>query len=124
EPTPAEPVQVARLVVPVTFTVEVSARTNSDVYIAGDFHSAEYPLWDPAGLKLTQADDTHWTITLNIPEGETIEYKYVRGDWSAVEKDATCQEIANRRVTVRPGASGTVDVTDSVIKWRDLDQCG
>ncbi len=122
--TSAEPVPVARLVVPVTFVAEVPDYTTGKVFIAGDFGSSDYPRWDPAGLEMTQADDTHWTITLDIKEGTAIEYKYVRGDWTAVEKGAECEEIANRRLTVRPDEAGVQQTADNVQKWRDLDACG
>ncbi len=124
EAAAAEPVTVARLVVPVTFSAEVPAYTAGKVFIAGDFGSRDYPRWDPAGMEMTQVDDTHWSITLTIREGTAVEYKYVRGDWIAVEKDKDCQEIANRRLTVRPDDSGAQTVTDVVEKWRDLDGCG
>jgi hypothetical protein len=119
----AEAVTVERLKVQVTFTATVPAATNSSVYIAGNF-GAGFPAWDPAGMVMTQLDDTHWTITLELVEGTAVEYKYVRGDWSAVEKGANCDEIANRRLTVTPGENATQSVEDQVEKWRDLDNCG
>ncbi|MBC6936451.1 MAG: hypothetical protein DWB42_11495 [Chloroflexi bacterium] len=122
--TSTEAVTVARLVVPVTFVAEVPDYTTGKVFIAGDFGGSGYPRWDPAGLEMTQADDTHWTITLEIKEGTAIEYKYVRGDWSAVEKGAECEEIANRRLTIRPDEAGEQQAADEVQKWRDLDACG
>jgi len=75
---------------------------------------------------MEQVDDTHWTITLDLPEGAKLEYKYVRGTWDAVEKGPECEEIANRRVTVAlpEGADGLLVDTDLVAKWRDLDKCG
>ena len=123
EQTAAEPVTVERLIVPVTFIAEVPEGTPPKVFLAGSFGS-DYPQWDPAGLEMTQVDDTHWSITLDIKEGTAIEYKYVRADWAAVEKDKDCQEIANRRLTVKPDDSGAQTVNDVVEKWRDLDACG
>lgn len=120
--TAAEPVTIARLVVPVVFTVEVPDYTNSTLFIAGAFGS-DFPTWDPAGLAMSQVDDTHWTITLELKEGARLEYKYVRGDWIAVEKGPECEEISNRRLTVMAGEDGTQTVTDRVAKWRDLDAC-
>ena len=58
--------------IPVTFVVTVPDYTKEgegDVYIAGDFGTDTLPFWDPAGLPMTQIDDQHWTVTLEIPEG-------------------------------------------------------
>jgi len=74
---------------------------------------------------MTKVDATHWTITLELAEGANIEYKYVRGTWDAVEKDAECKEIANRRLSATlPEGQTELTVEDTVEKWRDLDACG
>ena len=106
--------------VKVTFTLTVPASTpaKSAVFIAGDFQG-----WNPAGTPMTQMDATHWAITLPFTEGNTPQYKYVRGRWEAVEKDAACAEITNRTITVAYGADGTQAVADTVAKWRDVDKC-
>lgn len=124
--TVAEEVVIERPIVSVTFNVTVpdyTATGEGDVYIAGSF-GGNYPNWDPAGLVMTQLDPTRWTLTLQMDEGATVEYKYVRGTWDAVEKGTECEEIANRRlqVALEPGASELV-VEDTVAKWRDLDHC-
>lgn len=131
-----EPVLVERQKLLVTFVAEVPAATNSPVFIAGNFGSSDYPTWDPAGdgMQMTQVDATHWQITLKLPEGAAIEYKFVRGTWDAVEKGDQCEEIANRTLTVRLDslgelstqyvAEGSYVVQNKVAKWRDLDKCG
>jgi len=125
EPVTTGSVAVERARVPVTFVVTVPDYTKDGaggLYIAGDFGTDTLPFWNPAGLAMTQIDDQHWTITLEIPEGANIQYKYARGSWNAVEKGMECEEIANRTVQV---TAGTVDLTveDLVAKWRDLDKC-
>ncbi|MCB9452910.1 MAG: hypothetical protein H6672_15830 [Anaerolineaceae bacterium] len=118
-------VAIERQPVAVTFVVTVPTYTTAPgVYIAGDFAGNGYPTWDPAGIPMTQVDDTHWTVTLDLLEGSAIEYKYVRSDWVAVEKGETCEEIANRRVTATPDENGLMQVEDTIAKWRDLDGCG
>ncbi|MCB9457934.1 MAG: alpha amylase N-terminal ig-like domain-containing protein [Anaerolineaceae bacterium] len=120
-----DPVLIERQMVPVTFIVTVPDYTTPPpVYIAGDFAGNGYPTWDPAGIPMTQVDDTHWTVTLDLLEGSAIEYKYVRSDWVAVEKGDACDEIANRRVTATPDENGLMQVEDVIAKWRDLDGCG
>jgi glycosidase len=129
EAIPTEEVTVERRAIPVTFTVTVPDYTingEGDVYIAGDFGTASLPFWDPAGIVMTQLDDQHWTVTLNIPEGAKLQYKYVRGTWDAVEKGPECEEIANRTLTVEVPEGQTELLVDGdvVAKWRDLDKCG
>ncbi|MFO7320861.1 MAG: alpha-amylase family glycosyl hydrolase [Chloroflexota bacterium] len=106
--------------VPVVFDVEVPTGTEGDVYIAGDFGTTDLPVWDPGGLVMIQVDETHWTITLDLPEGANIEYKYVRGDWLYVEKGPACEEIANRRLAVVYGDDDRVSTSDTVANWRDV----
>jgi hypothetical protein len=129
EAIPTEEVTVERRAIPVIFTVTVPDYTKNgegNVYIAGDFGTDSLPFWDPAGIVMTQIDDQHWTVTLNIPEGAKIQYKYVRGTWDAVEKGAECEEIANRTLTIDvPEGQTELSVdSDVVAKWRDLDKCG
>ena len=106
--------------VAVTFTVTVPPNTPADdtVYIAGDFQD-----WNPGGTPMERVDAATWSITLPFTEGEPPQYKYTRGTWEAVEKDAACGELANRTVTVTFGEGGTADVADTVEKWRDVDSC-
>jgi glycosidase len=105
----------------VTFTVSLPANTpaGDTIFIAGDFQG-----WDPGATPMTKVDDRTWTITLPFTEGDTPQYKYTRGSWEAVEKDAGCGEIPNRTVQVTYGTDGTQQVGDTVEKWRDVDQCG
>ena len=128
EPTEAGEARVQRRGIPVTFNVTVPDYTQEGpgkLYIAGDFGTDALPFWDPAGLEMTQIDEQHWTITLELPEGTNIEYKYVRGTWNAVEKGPECEEIANRRLKVEvPTGEASLTVDDVVAKWRDLDKCG
>jgi metallo-beta-lactamase class B len=106
--------------VAVTFTVTVPENTppGDTVHIAGDFQG-----WDPAATPMTQIDATTWQITLTFPEATPLQYKYARGTWLAVEKDAGCAEIANRELTVQHGEDATLAQADSVEKWRDVDLC-
>jgi glycosidase len=113
---------VARLrLVDVVFGVAVPPNTPSDerVTIAGDFQG-----WDPAATPMTLQDDGSWAITLSFPEGTALQYKYARGSWEAVEKDAGCGELANRSLTVEADDAGGQVVADTIDKWRDLDACG
>lgn len=112
-------VAAAERLVNVVFTVVVPAGvTGGDVHIAGDFQG-----WDPATTPMTRLDDVTWSITLPFEDRKSIQYKYTRGTWEAVEKDGACEEITNRALTTDYGSDGTQAVSDTVAKWRDLDAC-
>jgi glycosidase len=118
--------QAQAQMVAVTFNITVPASTDGTglaVHIAGSF-PPPYPQWDPASLPATRVDATHWTVTLNMLDGTNVEYKYALGDWNYVEKDASCQEIGNRQLTVVYGAGGTQTVNDTVANWRNVSPCG
>lgn len=115
--------------VTVTFNVTVPATTDAtglSVYIAGTLQNLDgnLPEWDPAGVVLTRVDSTHWTITLTGKESTSIEYKYTLGDWAYVEKDGSCEEIANRQLTVSYGTNGFMVINDTVPNWRNVAPCG
>ncbi len=73
---------------------------------------------------MTRVDGSTWTITLPFEDGTSIEYKYTRGTWDAVEKDDGCGEIPNRIMTADYGVSQEQLITDTIAKWRDIDGCG
>jgi hypothetical protein len=109
--------------VDVTFSVMVPEATPPTVYIAGNFDEFEgsmYPRWDPSGIALTETSPDVWEVTLTLPDFSTFDYKYVRGDWTMVEKEADgVTETSNRSVTAEYGMSGTQTVTETVANWRD-----
>ncbi len=125
-------VTVQPLMIAVTFVVIVPAGTPGPLYIAGDFGAAGLPLWDPAGagMQLSAAGDDQWALTLELPEGVTIQYKFTRGNWETVEKGPDCEEIANRTLMVSvdelaglENGEGGYTIAHTVDKWRDLDGC-
>jgi hypothetical protein len=120
DPTAEIEVGAAARDVAVTFTVTVPESTPDGevVTIAGDFQG-----WDPAATPMTQVDDTTWQITLTFPEATPLQYKYARGSWLAVEKDAGCAEVPNRELTVEHGTDGTLAQDDAILTWRDVDGC-
>jgi len=107
--------------VQVTFSVALPDDTPSSdtIYIAGDFQG-----WNPGATAMTRVDGSHWTITLPFEDGQHPQYKYTRGTWDAVEKDAGCGEIPNRTVEVDFGGGGAQTIEDVVAKWRDTAHCG
>lgn len=101
----------------VTFVVQ-SLPTNTpaqdNLYIAGDFTG-----WSP-GLSLYMLQkngDGKWSITLPPQAaGTVIQFKFTRGSWATVEKDAAGNEMANRTYTF--GSSSSVNIT--ILNWADI----
>ena len=120
-PTPSLAVDAAERIVQVVFRVTVppSTPTTDSLFIAGDFQG-----WAPGQTPMTKVDASTWSITLPFEDGTSIEYKYTRGSWEAVEKDDGCGEIANRTMTADFGESEEQVIDDVVAKWRDVDGCG
>jgi glycosidase len=111
------------------FNVTVPSTTDAtgrSVYIAGTLSRLDggMPDWDPGGVVLTRVDATHWTITFTGKEGTQIEYKYTLADWDHVEKDNACGEIANRILTLSYGTTGSQNVNDEALNWRNVAPCG
>jgi hypothetical protein len=61
-----------------------------------------------------------WTITRTILDGTPISYKFTRGNWETVEKEADGNtEIPDRQLTINYGSNGTQSVNLTVANWRD-----
>ncbi|MDB5269178.1 MAG: hypothetical protein JWP58_2218 [Hymenobacter sp.] len=100
----------------VTFKITaVPANTpaNATLYIAGSFNS-----WNPgsAAHALTHNADGSYQITLPAATG-TMEYKFTRGSWAAVETNASNGSVPNRTYTFGTGAA---TVLCQVLNWEDL----
>jgi hypothetical protein len=115
--------------VTLVFNVTVPSTTDAtgfSVYIAGSLQHLDggLPEWNPGGVALTRVNATTWTISLTGKESTQIEYKYTLGSWDYVEKGASCDEIANRQLTLTYGSTGTQVVNDVVPNWRNVSPCG
>jgi predicted alpha/beta superfamily hydrolase len=99
--------QAAR--VSVTITVVTPAR-DSGVYVAGNLIA---PAWQPAARAMTRSADGRSTVTLELPAGATLEYKFTRGSWATVERTADGADLPNRRITVTAGLA----IVDTVRAW-------
>jgi pullulanase len=113
--TPLEPAAPAALAAAVTFLVTVPASTPAagPVHVAGSFQA-----WNPGSPAhlLARQPDGRWSITLDLPAGQPIQFKFTRGAWTSVEKGANGEEIANRNLV--PAAGATYEFT--VATWADL----
>ncbi|GAB2853739.1 alpha/beta hydrolase-fold protein [Hymenobacter ruber] len=100
----------------VTFKITaVPANTpaNATLYIAGTFNS-----WNPgsAAHALTHNADGSYQITLPAATG-TMEYKFTRGSWAAVETNASNGSVPNRTYTF---GTAPATVLVQVLNWEDL----
>ncbi len=100
----------------VTFKVTVPATTpgSGPVYLSGSFNN--WNTADPA-YQLTKGSDGTYSITLSLPAGTAVTYKFTRGAWTSVETAPGGADIANRTLTPSGGPQ-TVQLT--VAKWKDL----
>jgi pullulanase len=60
-----------------------------------------------------------WQISLSLPVGTRVTYKYTRGSWESVEKGTSCEELDDRVLEV----NGDITIADTVTMWRDLGGC-
>lgn len=108
---------VARIAT-VVINVTVPDQTPGTVFIAGSLPG--FPQWDPGAIAMTPGITNTWAITLTQLDGTQFEFKFARGTWDTVEKEADGNtEISNRQLTVNYGNTGTQIVHLTVANWRD-----
>lgn len=102
----------------VVMNVTVPDASPGTIYIAGSIPGQ--PQWDPGALAMTPGISNTWTITFTLLDGVQFEYKFTRGNWEKVEKEADGNtEISNRQLTVDYGDTGLQEVDHTVANWRD-----
>ncbi|MFO7166555.1 MAG: alpha-amylase family glycosyl hydrolase [Chloroflexota bacterium] len=108
----AEPKLVA-----VTFRVRVPDETppGDTVYIPGDIDLLGP--WNPGKQPMVNMGGGIWEVTLNIPDGTQLQYKYTRGTWEQVEWWGTIVSTNNRSVSISYGTDGTQLVDDTATDW-------
>jgi len=80
----------------VTFTVNMANKdVTNGVFIAGSFQG-----WNPGATPMTLMEDAYYSVTVIIPVGQTVEYKFVNNgdDWENVP--GCCNQNNNRYFTV------------------------
>lgn len=68
------------------------------IYVAGSLPAVGS--WKPDGLKLTRQSSGVYQADVDLPIGQTLEFKFTRGTWAAVEQNAAGTDRSNRRVVV------------------------
>lgn len=83
-----------------------------DLYITGTFNG-----WNEKdeGYKL-QNNGGNYSITLNLQEGENIEFKFTRGSWERVETQLDGSFLPNRTLTIQNGSSLNIQIDN----WEDM----
>lgn len=82
------------------------------IFLAGSFNT-----WDPGntGYVLNENTDGKYYMNLTGTDGETIEFKFTRGDWDRVETSASGTDITNRTATFSNGDTLYFDIAN----WHD-----
>src|SRR5688500_12974464 len=104
----AESASAARVVV----RVPADTPAEDSIYFAGSLPSVG--AWKADGVKLARREDGSFTGDLDVPVGQTLEFKITRGSWETVEKNADGSERANRSIVINNPAM-PIDVT--VERW-------
>jgi len=112
-------------IVQVTFRVHVPGDTPADqtVYLAGATTGLPPGASDPlcfwcggnASTALHKTADNTWEITIGIPDGAGIQWKYTRSNWDTVETT-----VNNRSATVAAAAGQDGQLLEGMVpSWRD-----
>ena len=95
------------------FLVRVpNATTGLQVFLAGNFQG-----WNPGNpdQQLTDLGNGLYGINLKLETGQTLEFKFTRGQWTKVEKGPSGEEIANRIMKVTQSGTHRFQVQ----QWSD-----
>lgn len=102
------------------FTSMFGKELNIIVFVAGDISSSAI-VSIPYDANAVRDSVTLWEINIYLPAGLNMEYKYTRGNWTAVEgqtdpNTGTCVDISNRALTVPSTTPYTV--SDTIDCWK------
>lgn len=98
----------------VTFIVNAAvSHDTSGIYISGNL--LNLGRWNPSAVRLNKNENNRWSITLNFPAGESLEYKFTRGSWEteAVNEDGTVH--GNYTLTV----TNDTTITYTINNWKN-----
>jgi len=102
----------------VTFRVDMSQMTVSQlgVHIAGTFNS-----WDPGSTLMTETDSAVYEVTLFLPAGDSVEFKYINGNAWGMDETVPVE------CGVDNGYGGynryAIPVTDTILPLVCFSQC-
>mgnify|MGYP001266388500 FL=1 len=92
-------IPISRAQLTIRVTSWPSQPSSPEIYLAGNFNG-----WNPGltGYRLKLDSSGVYTITIQ-PSPANLEFKFTRGSWATVEKNAAGQDIANRKFTYNGG---------------------
>jgi len=99
--------------VTVTITVTVPAQTpaGDDVYI-----STERSNWNPSEIRMNRVDALHWTLSLTVPRGAHLAYRFTRGSFATTERNDARQLPPAHTLVAEPETHAAVTVPG----WADV----
>lgn len=83
------------------------------VYISGN--QTYLGGWHPAKIPLKKINDTSWEISLNVPAGTNLEFKFTRGAWEAEAVTEDGEVPPNHNIVADSDTTITIEIAD----WRD-----
>jgi hypothetical protein len=100
--------------VPVTFNVEVPAKTpfTDQVYLATDASG-----WSATAIRMDRVDALHYKVTRSYASGTRLLYRYTRGSWQSADVDQNGLAMHSRLLIVKNADRRLV--TDTVNGWQD-----
>jgi serine phosphatase RsbU (regulator of sigma subunit) len=90
-----------------------SLPAGSRVHLAGNL--PELGGWQAAGVSMNPAADGSWSVTLMVPAGTRLEFKFTRGTWRTEAVGADGLEQPNHVLMVR----GDTTAVYRIVQWRD-----
>ncbi|MFN2459923.1 MAG: hypothetical protein ABR591_04480 [Candidatus Velthaea sp.] len=100
---------------PVTLTIvaAVPAQTppGDDVYV-----STERSSWNPAELRMNRVDALHWSLSLSLPRGAHVAFRFTRGSFATTERNEARQLPPAHVLVAEAGAKAVVTVP----AWADI----
>ncbi len=97
---------------PVIVHVPMDTPADATVFLAGSLPSVGN--WKADGVQMARAADGTYSGSLTLEAGQTLDYKFTRGSWDAVEKAADGSDRANRELNI--GVS-LAPITATVERW-------
>lgn len=114
--TATAPAEAATRGAMVTFKVHTPefAPPDASVYICGNI--AALGPWHPGKVELGKIGERLYAITLVLPVGTELRYKFTRGTWETEERASDFEEVPDRTLNV----VGDETVPVWIGAWRDL----
>jgi predicted alpha/beta superfamily hydrolase len=99
--------------VEIRVTAPADTPANATLYLAGNLDAVGG--WQADAKAFKRGDDGTYSLTLNLPRGDTLEYKITRGSWETVEKSDAGEEIDNRKIGLDYDKTEKI----TVARWAD-----